>query len=114
MQGHDIDSLTATAAFSAKGAWPVAFGTLLPTFRAEMIHEFKGAARLVTARFVRDSLGTSFTIPLDRPDASYGRLAAGLQAVFARGLSAHLEVSQDVLRSDLKFRTAQFTLSKSF
>jgi len=114
VQGHDIDSLTATAAFSAKGAWPVAFGTLLPTFRAEMIHEFKGAARLVTARFVRDSLGTSFTIPLDQPDANYGRLAAGLQAVFARGLSAHIEVSQDVSRSDLKFRTAQFTLSKSF
>jgi Autotransporter beta-domain/Calx-beta domain/Bacterial Ig-like domain (group 1) len=114
VQGHDIDSLTGTAAFSAKGAWPVAFGTLLPTFRAELIHEFKGAARLVTARFVRDSLGTSFTIPLDRPDTNYGRIAAGLQAVFARGVSLHIEGSQDVSRSDLKFRNVQLTLSKSF
>ena len=114
VQGHDIDALTGTAALSAKGAWPVAFGTLLPTFRAELVHEFKSAARFVTARFVRDSLGTSFTIPLDQPDANYGRIAAGLQAVFARGLSLHIEGSQDVSRSDLKFRNVQLTLSKSF
>jgi Autotransporter beta-domain/Calx-beta domain/Bacterial Ig-like domain (group 1) len=114
VQGHDIDALTGTAALSAKGAWPVAFGTLLPTFRAELVHEFKSAARLVTAHFVRDSLGTSFTIPLDQPDANYGRIAAGLQAVFARGVSLHIEGSQDVSRSDLKFRNVQLTLSKSF
>lgn len=114
VQGRDIDSLTGNLAFSAKGAWPVAFGTLLPTVRVELLHEFKGAARLVTAHFVRDSLGTSFTIPLDRPDANYGRVAAGLQAVFPRGLSLHIEGSQDVARNDLKFRNVQLTLSKSF
>ena len=114
VQGHDIDSLVGTAAFSVKSAWPVSFGTLLPNFRAELIHEFKDAARFVTARFVRDQLGTSFTVPLDQPDANYGKLAAGLQASFAHGFAAYVEVTQDVLRSDLKFRTIQFVLTKSF
>src|SRR4029079_6600121 len=90
VQGHDIDSLVGTAAFSVKSAWPVSFGTLLPNFRAELIHEFKDAARFVTARFVRDQLGTSFTVPLDQPDANYGKLAAGLQASFAHGFAAYV------------------------
>jgi hypothetical protein len=114
VQGQEIESLTGTAALSVKSAWPVSFGTLLPNFRAELIHEFKSGARLVTARFLRDSLGTSFTIPIDRPDANYGKLAAGLQASFAYGVSAYVEVTQDVLRDDLKFRTFQFIVSKSF
>jgi hypothetical protein len=87
---------------------------LLPTFRGEMIHEFKSGARLVTARFLRDSSESSFTIPLDRPDANYAKLAAGLQAVFPRGISAFVEVTQDVLRSDLRYRNIQFNVSKSF
>src|SRR6185436_3116315 len=114
VQGHDIESLVATAGFSVRSAWPVSFGTLLPNFRAELIHEFEGGARLVTARFLRDRLGTSFTIPLDQPDANYGKLSAGLQGVFPRGLSLYVEVTQDVLRSDLELRTIQVNLSKSF
>lgn len=114
VQGHDIDSLVATAGLSVRQAWPVSFGTLLPNFRAEMIHEFEGGARLVTARFLRDRLGTSFTIPLDQPDANYGKLSVGLQGVFPRGLSLYVEVTQDVLRSDLEFRMIQVNLSKSF
>ena len=114
VEGHDIDSLTSTAAFSVKSAWPVSFGTLLPNFRAELIHEFKKSARLVTAHFVRDELGTSFTIPIDQPDANYGKVAAGLQASFAHGFSAYVEATQDVMRSDLKFRTIQFIFTKSF
>jgi hypothetical protein len=114
VQGHEVESLTGTAALSVKSAIPVSFGTLLPNFRAEMIHEFKSGARLVTARFLRDQLGTSFTIPIDQPDANYGKIAAGLQASFAHGVSAYIEATQDVLRSDLKFRTIQFIVTKSF
>ncbi|HJQ37257.1 MAG TPA: autotransporter outer membrane beta-barrel domain-containing protein, partial [Thermoanaerobaculia bacterium] len=114
VQGQEIESLTGTAALSVKSAIPVSFGTLLPNFRAELIHEFKSGARLVTARFLRDQLGTSFTIPLDQPDANYGKIAAGLQASFAHGVSAYIEATQDVLRSDLKFRTIQFIVTKSF
>lgn|GEM_PF-2192806 len=114
VQGHDIDSLVATAGLSVRSAWPVSFGTLLPNVRAEMIHEFEDGARLVTARFLRDRLGTSFTVPLDQPDANYGKISAGLQGVFPRGLSLYVEVTQDVLRSDLEFRTIQVNLSKSF
>jgi uncharacterized protein YhjY with autotransporter beta-barrel domain len=114
VDGHDIDSLTATGGLNVRSAWPVPFGILQPNVRAELVHEFKSDARLVTARFLRDRLGSSFTIPLDKPDATYGRLGAGLQAVFARGFSAHLEYTQDVSRSDLHFRTIQLNLSKSF
>ena len=80
----------------------------------ELVHEFKSGARLVTARFLHDNLATSFTVPVDRPDADYGKLSAGLQAVFAHGLSAFIEVTQDILRSDLHFRTVQVNVSKSF
>jgi hypothetical protein len=114
VNGHEIESLVGTASVSVKSAIPVSFGTLLPNFRAELIHEFKSSARLVTAHFLRDSLGTSFTIPIDQPDANYGKLAAGLQASFAHGVSAYVEATQDVMRSDLKFRTIQFIVSKSF
>jgi hypothetical protein len=113
VQGHDIESATATAGFNIRSAWPVSFGTVLPSFRAELNHEFKSGARLVTAHFLRD-MESSFTVPIDRPDASYAKLAAGLQAVFARGYSAYVEVTQDVLRSDLHFRTIQVNVSKSF
>ncbi len=114
VQGHDVQSLTATGGFNVRTAWPVPFGVLQPNLRAELVHEFESGARLVTARFLRDRLGTSFTIPLDQPDATYGKLGAGLQAVFERGFSAHLEYTQDVSRSDLHFRTVQLNLSKSF
>lgn len=114
VEGQDVKSLTATAGLNVRSAFAVPFGTLLPSFRAEMLHEFEDGARLVTARFIRDSLGTSFTVPLDRVDRNYGRIGAGLQGVFPYGWSASVEATQDVLRSDLDFRTVQFTLYKSF
>jgi uncharacterized protein YhjY with autotransporter beta-barrel domain len=114
VQGHDIESLAATLGLNVRSVHATSFGNLLPSFRAEMVHEFKDGARLVTARFLRDSFGTSFTVPLDQPDANYGRLAAGLQAGFPHGYSAYVEISQDVMRSDLHFRNVQFNVSKSF
>lgn len=114
VEGHEIESAVGAASLHVTGAWPVSFGNLIPSFRGELLHEFKGDARVVTARFLQDQLGTSFTVPIDRPDADYGRLAIGLQGVFARGYSAFVEFSQDVLRSDLHFRTLQFNVSKSF
>jgi hypothetical protein len=114
VQGHEVESLVGTLGVNIRSARATSFGNLLPSFRVEMVHEFKDGARLVTAHFLRDSLATSFTVPLDQPDANYGRLAAGLQAVFPRGYSAFVEVSQDVLRNDLHFRNVQFNVSKSF
>ena len=99
---------------NVRSVWAVPFGDLLPSFRGEMIHEFKSGARLVTARFLKDKLNTGFTVPVDTPDSNYGKLSAGLQAVFAHGVSAFVEVTQDVLRSDLHFRTVQVNVSKSF
>jgi outer membrane autotransporter protein len=114
VQGHEVKSLTATAGFNVRAAFEAPFGTILPSLRAEMLHEFEDGARFVTARFIRDSLGTSFTVPLDRVDRNYGRIGAGLQGVFPYGWSAAVEVMQDVLRDDLQFRNIQFTLYKSF
>jgi len=114
VQGHEIDSLVATGSLSVRSAKSVPFGTLLPYVRGEMVHEFKSAARLVTAHFLRDSRVTSFTIPIGRPDANYGKVAAGLLSVFRHGISAYVDVTQDVFRSDLKFRTVQLNVDKSF
>ncbi len=114
VQGHDIESLVGTLGFNVRSALPVPFGTLLPSFRVEMVHEFRNGARLVTARFVRDTLGTSFTVPIDRPDPNYGRLGAGLQAELPRGYSILLEGTQDILRADLHFRTLQLNVRKAF
>lgn len=114
VQGQEIDSLVATGSLSVRSARSVPFGTLFPYVRGEMVHEFHSAARLVTARFLRDSLGTPFTIPIDRPDANYGKVAAGLLSVFPHGISAYVDVNQDVFRSDLKIRTVQLNVDKSF
>src|SRR5258706_1197903 len=114
VQGHEIESLVTTAGLNVRSAWSVPFGVLLPSFRAEMIHEFKSADRLVTARFVRDTLRTSLTVPIDSPDQNYGKLGAGLQAEFPHGVSALIEVTQDVLASELPFRTLQLNVRKAF
>ena len=86
VEGHEIESAVATAGFNVRTAIPTSCGNVLPMFRAEMIHEFKSGARLVTARFLRDTLNTSFTVPLDQPDPNYAKLSAGLQAVFPHGV----------------------------
>lgn len=114
VQGHEIESLTGTLALNVRATFPTFFGILVPGVRGEFVHEFRDDARFVTARFLRDRLNTSFTIPIDRPDANYGRVSAGLQAGFAYGWSAFLEVSQDVARDDLDFRNVQFNIQKSF
>jgi hypothetical protein len=114
VQGHGVDSFLAAASANVRSVWAVPFGDLLPSFRVELMHESEPGERLVRARFLRDPLNTTFAVPLDRPDSNYGKLSAGLQAVFAHGVSAFVEVTQDVLRSDLHFRTVQFNLSKSF
>jgi hypothetical protein len=114
VQGHEIESLLGGASLNVRGAFPVFFGTLIPSIRGELLHEFEDGARLVTAHFLRDRFGTSFTIPIDQPDGNYGRIGAGLQAEFPYGYSAFVEVTQDVMRDDLRFRTLQFNVRKSF
>jgi len=114
VQGHEIESVTATGGLNVRSVFDAPFGTIMPSLRAELVHEFESGARLVTARFLRDTLGTSFTIPLDTPDQNYGRLGAGLQAGFAYGWSAFVEYSQDFMRDDLDFSNIQFLIRKSF
>lgn len=114
VQGHEVESTVGALGLNIRSAFDAPFGSILPSFRAEMNHEFRSGARLVTARFLRDRLSTEFTIPVDRPDTNYAKLAAGLQAVFAHGFSAQIDVTQDILRSDLHYRVVQFNVSKSF
>lgn len=114
VEGQNIESLTGNLALNVRSAFAVPFGTLLPSLRAELVHETEAGARLVTARFQRDRFENAFVVPLDQPDEGYGRIGAGLQAVFPYGWSASVEATQDVLRDDLKFRNVQFTVYKSF
>ena len=114
VQGHEVESLTGTLGLNVRSAFPVAFGTIIPSVRAELVREFEDGSRFVTARFLRDTLGTSFTIPLDTPDTNYARAGAGLQADFAYGWSAFLEISKDFARDDLDYQNLQFLIRKSF
>src|SRR5262249_33558435 len=54
VQGHDVDSLVANLGLNVRSVWSVPFGDLLPSLRGEVVHEFKDAARLVTAHFLHD------------------------------------------------------------
>jgi len=114
VSGHGVDSFLTSGSVNVRSAFATSFGDLLPSFRAEVLHESEHNARQVRARFLRDPLNTIFTVPVDQPDANFAKLSAGLQAVFAHGVSAFVEFTQDVARSDLHFRTVQFNVSKSF
>jgi hypothetical protein len=111
---HTVDSAVGNLGFNVRSVWSAPFGDLLPSFRAELLREIKTPSRFVSARFVRDPDNNVFSVPLDQRDASYGKLSAGLQAVFAHGVSAFVEVTQDVLRSDLRSHSVQVNVSKSF
>ena len=114
VDGHEVESLTGSAALNVRSTFATSFGTITPSVRGELLHEFRSGARLVTAHFLKDRFGTSFTIPIDQADANYGRIGAALQAGFPRGWTAFVEATQDVLRSDLHFRSLQFNIQKSF
>lgn len=85
---QEINSLT--SALGGQAAYPFSFtwGVLIPTLRAEWVHEFMNGNRTITAHFMQDPSKTRFNILTDSPDRDFMYLGAGLSAQFTHGISA--------------------------
>ena len=83
-----VDSLQ--TAFGGRVAYSInaPFGVIIPQGSVEWRHEFLNDSRSVTAKYAVDPFNTFFVIPTDNPDRDYVALAAGVSAVFSRGISA--------------------------
>jgi outer membrane autotransporter protein len=83
-----VDSLQ--TAFGGRVAYSIntPFGVVIPQGSVEWRHEFLNDSRSVTAKYAVDPFNTFFVIPTDNPDRDYVALAAGVSAVFSRGISA--------------------------
>jgi len=66
----------------------VPFGVLVPQGSFEWRHEFMNDSRSVTSKYAVDPFNTFFVIPTENPDRDYFALAAGVSAVFSKGVSA--------------------------
>lgn len=104
---QDFDSLQTAAglqlAYSISTPWAV----LIPTVKAEYIHEFKNDARSINANFIQDSSNSSFIIVTDRPDRDYIVMNAGVSAQFAHGISAF--VNYDTVQAHSYVNNHNFT-----
>lgn len=85
---QNVDSLRSSLGMEA--SYPVAtgFGVLIPQFRAEWHHEFRGGRRDVESRFVDDPQETRFVASGDRPDRNFYSISAALTAILPHGWQA--------------------------
>jgi outer membrane autotransporter protein len=85
---QNIDSLT--TAVGGQVSYPFSFfwGVLMPTVRAEWVHEFYNDDRVVTAHYIQDPTRTKVNILTDSPDRDFMYLGTGLSAQFTHGFSA--------------------------
>lgn len=77
------------------------FGVLMPTARAEWIHEFHDGSRPVNWQFSNVPSQTSFVNFSDNPDRNYANLGGGLSATFTHGISAFMFYEAMVGRQNL-------------
>jgi outer membrane autotransporter protein len=111
---QSYDSSTANAGVRVTYAWSTSWGVLLPHFRGDYVRELQDNVETFGVRFANDPFADSSnpTPPIivrsDEPDQSYFRMAAGMSAQFAHGISAYIdyqryEAMQYVNFSDLSF-----------
>ncbi|MGH8498328.1 MAG: autotransporter outer membrane beta-barrel domain-containing protein [Methylococcales bacterium] len=93
---QNVHSLRTAVGARTSYAISTSFGVLLPSFRAEWIHEYMDNSRNFTASFAGDQVvQQSFNIVTLRPDRNYAVVGAGLSGTFAHGMSAF--ISYDAL-----------------
>jgi outer membrane lipase/esterase len=89
VKSQNVDSLQSSLGAQVGYAFPLNFGVLVPQVRGEWRHEFLDDQRNIRARFLDDPNPQAFfATETDKPDRDYFVVAAGLSAVFARGISA--------------------------
>jgi outer membrane autotransporter protein len=92
---------TANAGMRMSYAWKTAVGVIIPQIRGEYIREFIDDRDTFGVRFANDPFDDTplIIVRTDVPDRSYWRLAGGLSAQFAHGISGFVEYQKlDSLR----------------
>jgi outer membrane autotransporter protein len=88
VDNQEFNSLTTAVGAQTSYAFSFPWGVLIPTARAEWVHEFSNDSRTVTAHFIQDPTQTKFNILTDSPDRDFVTLGAGMSAQFEHGISA--------------------------
>ncbi|MGR9051880.1 MAG: autotransporter outer membrane beta-barrel domain-containing protein [Gammaproteobacteria bacterium] len=97
VDSQDFESLQTAAGLQLAYAISLPWAVIMPTVRADYIHEFQNDQRNITAHFSQDPSQTRFNIITDKPDRDYITLNAGVAAQFAHGISAF--VSYDTVQA---------------
>ncbi|WP_341326989.1 autotransporter outer membrane beta-barrel domain-containing protein [Methylotuvimicrobium sp. KM2] len=84
---QEFESLQTAAGLQLSYALSLPWAIIVPSAKAEYIHEFENDSRRINARFVADPTA-QFSIITDNPDRDYIVMNAGISAQFAYGLSA--------------------------
>lgn len=82
-------------------ALSTSFGVLMPTARAEWVHEFNDGSRQMNWQFSNDPNQTAFSIASDGSGRNFANLGAGLTATFTHGTSAFLYYEAMVGRANI-------------
>lgn len=93
-EDQDIDSLQTAVGAQASYAISYSWGVLLPSARAEWVHEFDDDRRTITARFAGDPTGAPIAIQTDGPDRNFFRVGLSLSAVLPGGISPFADFEQ--------------------
>jgi len=95
-------------------AMSMPFGVLMPTARAEWVHEFHDGSRPVNWQFSNDPAQSVFTVVSDGADRNYANLGAGMSATFTHGVSAFLFYEAMVGRQSLAEHTINLGVRGEF
>ncbi len=91
---QNFSSLTGNLGLRTTYALNTSWGVLLPHVRIDYVREFEDDVDVFGVRFAGDPNANStppILVETDNPDRSYWRLATGLSAQFAHGISGYVE-----------------------
>jgi len=94
VEGQKITSFSTVLGGQASYAISLPWGVVLPQLRLEWEHEFENASRTIRANFLEDPTPddtSQIQLLTDAPDRDFFNIAAGVSAVFRRGLSAFVQ-----------------------
>ena len=100
--GQKITSMNSALGAQASYAISTKKGVFIPKLSLDWEREFKDDSRLVTARFLNDISGSSFSVSTDEPDRSYFNMNIGFSAVLSQGRSGFVNYSQIIGRDRIK------------
>jgi outer membrane autotransporter protein len=85
---QQFESLQTVPGLSLSYPVSLSWAVIMPTVRAEYVHEFNNDSRAIITHFAQDPSKNRFNIFTDSPDRDYINLNAGISAQFKYGISA--------------------------